>query len=658
VLPKMHDTTLRISVLLPNRRYTIKCRVSVGPNVTSWSQCSFMTQPIPAATLSTVPDTVGFNSFMVTWKDFVDRSVVTTQEQMYTVQISTGRNNFSDYSTDASIPFKIDGIDAGAECHVRVKLVLIDSESGERVDGQFSQVLTVRTFSVPIPRITFNNVSFKSMDVSCASVDPLRMLPSGVSAGVYNVEWKRGNAWTTLYNGSQPVIYLKDLAPATTYSFRARYALSDRTGEWSEAVQKATTMIPPPRLHYDPVSNDGKISCSITNMRDIEVCFSQADFSRVRFQYCVTDTTAGGKEHNYVVTGDSFVKSVTSLHDYNVKCRICIGGDCGPWSSMQSLSLPESYMRHCMGVVSHILMSFLWELGIFIALFALLLSIGYYIDTGDGSPVQATSIIMLIVFGSIVLLPILVLNCEPELSPLTGLFMLPLTKLNSAERNTGANFYCVMLALQYLGIMTSIILLICRVSGADSISLFVITIPVGFAFTIVPAITIPLLFLFGSKGRIELLFIYSLLFPFWCPIMFLAAFLEGIIDIDPHMIFLTMYLAFAINGFLVVIGVCMAGNDVDEGVILLAGGFAFGIPVSVPTFLIMPIIIACTYDPESDVDATYMDAFSPLYIDTIIACGISLLAHCVDGLKMKEFSKLIRTAAKSANLVNLIAEHW
>jgi len=648
------NTQYNINVLLPDRRYTVKCRVSVGPNVTSWSQCSFMTKPIPVANVVAIPNSIGFNSFSISWDDCVDRQVVTTQEQIYTVQVATGRNNFADRSTDAPIPFKIDGIEAGSETRVRVKLVLIDSESGERVDGQFSQVLTVRTFSVPVPRISFNNVSFKSMDVSCASVDPLRMLPSGVSAGVYNVEWKRGAAWTSLYNGSQPVIHLQDLAPGTAYYFRARYALSDRTGEWSEAVQKNTTSIPVPKIHYDPVSNDGRISCAVTNARDIERCFNQEDFAKLRYQYSVIDTTAGGRESTYMINGNTFTKSVTSLHDYNVKCRICIGGDAGPWSSMQSLSLPESTLRHCMGVFGKILASFLWELAIFVVLFALLLCLGYYIDSGDEYPISVCAVLMLIVFGSIFLLPIFVLNCEPELPPLTGLFMLPLTKLNSASRNAGANFYCVMLVLQYIGIVASLILLLCRTSGMEEINLFEITIPVAFSFTIIPAITVPALFLFGSKGRVELLFVYSLLFPFWLPVMLISAFLDGIVDLDLHLAFFTMYLAFGINALLVVIGVCMAGNDVDEGVILLAGGFAFGIPVSVPTFLIMPIIIACTYDPEADVDSTYMDAFAPLYIDCIIACGISILSHCVDEFKLKNFAKLVRLAAKSANLVYLI----
>jgi len=214
-----------------------------------------------------------------------------------------------------------------------------------------------------------------------------------------------------------------------------------------------------------------------------------------------------------------------------------------------------------------------------------------------------------------------------------------------------------MLALQYIGVMASLILLLCRTYGVETINLFVVTIPVVFSFTVVPAITLPMLFFFESRGRTELLFVYVLLFPFWCPLTLAAANIEGVIDIGYGVVFMTMYLAFAVNCLAAVVGVCMAGNDMDEGVPLLAFAFGFGIPISLPTFLVMPIVISETFDPESDVTALFQDVFSPLYIDIIILCAFSLLSICIKELQIKKVSKLIREIAKAANPVYICSEH-
>jgi len=644
MLPRTRDNHAKISVLLPEKRYQIKCRVNFGQNVTNWAQCVFKTTPMPVLSPVLIMQSLTFNSFVVTWDDVVDRTIATQQEQQYVVQLSINDKGFSNYSNDAGTPFKIDGLSDGDNCRVRVKLVLMDSETGERVDGPFSEELVVRTFSMPVPILSVKDRSFSSMTVHWGTVDPSRMLPVDAPAGSYEVQWKdKESGWKHLFNGANPSIDLRSLEPGRCYQFRARYCIPGKTSEWSQEFSQSTSEIPTPDVSYDPVTDIPRVSSHITNLDSFHYSLSDADFAKIQFEYRVSDLSLGGNVKTFMANGANFSRSLTPNHKFSVMCRVVIDSVYGQWSEERLLEMPESYYIHVMSKISSFLVFFLWEFGILIALFGLLYCFGQYIeDESSTTGLQVMCIIMLVLFGSMFFFPIGVLHWDTQLSPLSGLFMLPLTKLKNSQRNSGAKFYCVMLLLQYVGVIGSLVLLLLRTFGIDSIYLFMVSIPVSFAFTFVPAIMLPALFWFRQKGRFELLGVYTLLFPFWGPLMLASAQIDGIMEIDTTVMFIPMFVAFAVNVCLFFWVICAEKADKDNAMALLGCVFVFGIPVTIPTYLVMPILIGLRLNPEEDTeDYLLQNLFAPLYIDIIIGCAISFFSY-LKSIKATDVSEVIK----------------
>jgi len=300
--------------------------------------------------------------------------------------------------------------------------------------------------------------------------------------------------------------------------------------------------------------------------------------------------------------------------------------------------------------------TFIWELGMFACLFAFIMTFGAYLDGSDGTSLRVMSIIMMIVFGSIFLLPIGVFNFSVTLPSLIGLFMLPLTKLSKGIRRSGANFYLVMITLQYLCIMCSLVLLYMAAGGSETVLLFHVTIPACIAFTVIPAITLPVLFFFGNKGRYELTFVYTILFPLWGPLMMGSASFNEILDVSTDIIFLPMYLAFAFSGAYAICSFCLAIFDYPRRRYMLSLAFGFGIVVSIPTYLVMPLLLATLLDYESSPSTTFMNGFAPLYIDLIILFVVSVISLFVDELKIDTFSSVIRNFAKSLSPCRVVKD--
>jgi len=273
----------------------------------------------------------------------------------------------------------------------------------------------------------------------------------------------------------------------------------------------------------------------------------------------------------------------------------------------------------------------------------LIFGVGNYLDRDETKLLQVFAFIMVILFAPIPLLPIMTLKLNLKLPPLTGLFMLPLTNLQG-RRSSGAKFYCVMLTLQYLGIMASLALTIMLTYDIQGITLFHISIPVCFSFTVIPALTMPGLFWFNTKGRHELLFIYTIMFPFWGPLMMAAAHIDCIVEIDTLVMFLPMYLAFVINILLGAMNVVCIGVNNDKCCHSLLCAFVFGVAISIPTYLVMPLLFASIISEEPATNFT--SAFSPVYIDIIFALAISILSLFVKYFTLKYTSRICRLGAK------------
>jgi len=320
--------------------------------------------------------------------------------------------------------------------------------------------------------------------------------------------------------------------------------------------------------------------------------------------------------------------------------------------------MPESPFSSAMKSIGGIVASFLWEFGLLVVLFAFLICLGVYIDDQDSStPLLVMTFIMFFLFGTIVMLPIAIFEWNITLPPILGLFMMPLTKLENSSRKTGSKFYCGALILQYVGVMLSLLLLIIRLFGVDSISLFFISVPVSFSFLVVPAITLPVLFRFCTKGRYELLFLYTLLFPFWGPLMMVGATIDGIVDIDPIVVFLPMYLGFLAFCLYFILGFCLANANAEIGKFIIGFTLAAGVVFAAPTFFVMPFLISGNFDPEYPFgNVKFVNVFSPIYIDIIIAAGASLVFHCIEDLTLKEVAATVRYLGKIFSPCQLVAD--
>ena len=640
------NTSLAVG-LMPETRYQAKCRIRCGENVSSWAGCQFTTGKIPPLTITQVSGTLSYSSVQLEWNDIVDRSVeAPSQEQMYTLEYAYGDGSFNELNTGTDPTYTAEDLDAGAPYRFRVKIVLIDTLDGTRIDGAFSDIikLTTRTLPLPQPKPVDGTLLYNSMTLTW-SCDLSSFPADRIEGWQYEIEGSSlGSSkdnFKLLYKGKSTSVELKNLDSGKEYSFRGRIVLPEYLGSWSPVSSFTTPAIPVPVLNVEEPEIKPRIDCRVTN--DFTTAFSKEDCERLRFEFDIS------RLGSFTVNEREIHKMGQNTLEYSIRARVLIGDEVGPWSKYYSVKMPSPFWFRVFKAVSPVFTWIVWELGLLAVLFSLLFTFGIYYDGGSEVPLQKTLFASFFVYGSIIFFPLPVMLLGSYLPPIIGVVMLPFKSLTTKRRRKGAVFYGILLGLHYLCVMATLILMYLRITGKFFTNWLTIVSPLCAAFTVIPAFGVPALYVFNSKGRRELCFMTSITSPLWGTLLMSAAKADDIVSWPGKMPCLPLYIGFGLMLFESFCALCARICDKEAYKPHFKCCIPFGLLVGIPTYLVLPICLTLVLDGRTK--PTLKNTLSPLYIDIIVAAGVSLLSSCIKRLRSEKFHGYLREQSKVFEII-------
>jgi len=612
--------------LIPNTHYSFKVQLVLVNSKEDQHFCPFsetlelQTLPVPVPNITLADDSLSYCSMTINWN--------TTPQQLtsicgfpyhYEVFMDTNDSNRKLLHKGNEKKLSIDDLRPGNNHHFFVKMILDISPSYESL---FNDSLQVATPNIPIPviQVIDDTLSIRSVELSWHA--DFSQFPLKKSMFKYQLFKSNNSTWELLSDGHDTQMKVDKLDLDTVYHFRARAVLSNGIeGHFCDDEIITTSVIPTLIVDWDEMGNVPCIGC---NAKNEFLTIGKEDRKKIQYEYEVTDDSSSirSKTRSYTTSSKSFSTNLlVPEHSYSVKGRVIINDDKGPWCQTKSFRMPPSFALFLYNKITLYFSWIVWELGLLGITWFTIYQLGLYCDGKPDSLLDAL-ITLTVVFGTTIAYPIVAITSNCQLPPLIGCLVMPLKNPGKKGNNAVKVFYAISLFLVYVGAFITLILACAKVSGSYEGTAFSVVQPIIIAWTVVPAITLIVLFACRSKGRYSLLLLYVFVdFTLFLVIGMALHALTYQQYLFQSLFFWVYYSIIAVAFIYHTIAFICSCVDGEPGFFWFHL-LPFDLLMVVPTFYVMPFLTL--------VHTFTVAKFSPVYIDIIVAAIASIALKIID----------------------------